>query len=97
MQEKIHPFSSVCDVQKAIVPGYLIIHPETKNRIRTLHGLVIEKRGSGDNGSSNSVWENLHLKVIDGVNLAQHLNLACLLVVHICSVVHIQLENDASI
>ena len=44
MQEKIHPFSSLGgDVQKAIVPGYLLIHPETKNRIRTLHGLVIKK------------------------------------------------------
>ena len=44
MQEKIHPFSSLGgDVQKAIVPGYLLIHPETKNRIRALHGLVIKK------------------------------------------------------
>ena len=48
MQEKIHPFSSVCDVQKAIVPGYLFIHPETKNRIRTLHGLVIKKKENHD-------------------------------------------------
>ena len=38
-----------------------------------------------------------HLKVINGVNLTQHLNLSRLFVVHICSVVHIQLRNNASI
>ena len=49
MQEKIHPFWSLdCDCQRAIVPGYLIIHPETKNRIRTLHGLLIMKRENHD-------------------------------------------------
>ena len=49
MQEKIHPFSSLGgDVQKAIVPGYLIIHPETKNRIRALRGLLIMKRENHD-------------------------------------------------
>ena len=37
-----------------------------------------------------------YLKVIDGVNLAQHLNLPRFLVVHIRSIVHIQLENYSS-
>ena len=30
-------------------PGYLIVHPETKNRIRTLHGLVSMDMGIQDN------------------------------------------------
>ena len=30
-------------------PGYLIMHPETKNRIRTLHGLFSMDMGIQDN------------------------------------------------
>ena len=55
MQEKTPPFWSLdSDFQKAIVTGYLIIHPETKNRIRTLHGLVIKKGENHD--SDRLIW-----------------------------------------
>ena len=46
---------------------------------------------------TGQLFDIFHLKLINGVDLTQHLNLSRLFVVHICSVVHVQLENNASI